>query len=168
MAPNGTVVGSYDLSGEAGAIAIDRSSGTVWVCLASQGQVARVSTAGAVLGVTNVNQFGDWLTALVLDSKGHAWVGQRFSHRVAKLRPDGTVFGQFRAPLEVSTLLVDAQDNVLVASLHDGFRKLSPEGRWLATYDLKGVWDWAFDPAGALWVIGNSTYYSGGIYKVTL
>jgi hypothetical protein len=172
IASNGTVVGTFDLPSDAGAIAVDRAAGTVWVCLTKRGQVARLATNGTLLGVTTVNPFGDWVVDVALDSKGHAWVPQRFSSRVAKLRPDGTIFGTYRAPLEASRVLVDSQDQVLVAGNFDlylnGFYKLSPEGRLLATYQIDKVWDWAFDAAGALWMIANANYYSGSLQKVTL
>jgi hypothetical protein len=178
VTPAGVVAGAWDLPGNGASLAVDKVAGVVWVALAVQGMLARYSLAGALIGTTAVNQFGDQLTDLALDSLGNAWVPERLSFRVAKVRPNGTVAGHFQTVSQPLRVLVDAQDQVLVGAtgMLGGFTydagvwRHANDGQLLAKYNVGPIWDWAFDAAGTLWTVRAEEWpESGGVItKVTL
>ncbi|HYJ61877.1 MAG TPA: 6-bladed beta-propeller [Actinomycetota bacterium] len=150
----GSGVGQF--SGDLRGMAIDQTSGAIYVVDANQGQIEKFQmsanpattppTAVAHWGSegTGPGQMGDGGRGITVDGDGNVWVADYGNYRMLKYSPSGTVLGTYPDPAQppppggfswARDVAIDPQGDVWGADARNNrFQQFSSSGAFLGTW----------------------------------
>jgi streptogramin lyase len=162
----GTLVGSYQMTGPVGALAVDRTSGAVWVTV--ENRLVKLSPAGATLATTApfTQVLSNDSAGLDVDAAGNVWVAALAERAIVRFGPDGTRLGLTDLGFPPRDVAFDATGQAWVAggaSLPSDVpfgagaaAKLSPQGQLLKVYNnLEHLEAVMMDTSNRIWFLSD-------------
>jgi sugar lactone lactonase YvrE len=167
LAPDGTVLGTYDVGGPAVGATVDSATGTVWIGLRKPNtwecDLARLSPQGVLLSRTPMTGYDG--RPPVIDRAGNAWLALWSSSLFATTRisQDGQTVDHHAANVLPVGLAFDAAGNQWVASNQptvNNVLKRSASGAKLGVNTIDGeLKDIVSTPNGDIWGLTDTKLF---------